>query len=296
MLGAGAIGCLFASALRSTGPVTLLLREATAAAAEVVVERDGGASRVSLPISAAAQDGAISHLLVTTKAYDVRRAVSAVAHRLTPACQILLLGNGMGMADELRADFPHLALYCGTTTAGAYRIAPLHVRHAGRGATRIGQPGRRLAPPWFSRWSRTVADCTWDAQIEQALWLKLAINCAINPLTALHGCRNGELAARPELALQVARLCDEIAAIAGAAGYSGVARQVHGAVADVIAGTAHNRSSMLQDVAAGRRTEIDYISAYLLRVAARCNVPAPANAALLRRIRALTAPRIDPEG
>jgi 2-dehydropantoate 2-reductase len=52
-------------------------------------------------------------------------------------------------------------------------------------------------------------------------------------------------------------------------------------VVRVIAATAANRSSMLQDVAAGRRTEIDYITGYLVRAARHHGVAAPHNEALL---------------
>ena len=123
----------------------------------------------------------------------------------------------------------------------------------------------------------------WDPEIDQALWLKLAINCAINPLTALHGCLNGELA-QAGLSARVTTLCDEIIEISTAAGYAEVTADLHHQVARVIAATAANRSSMLQDVAAGRRTEIDYITGYLLRAAHRHGVAAPHNEALLRSV------------
>jgi 2-dehydropantoate 2-reductase len=56
-------------------------------------------------------------------------------------------------------------------------------------------------------------------------------------------------------------------------------------VADVIQGTAGNRSSMLQDVTLGRRTEIDYITGYLLHVAEQLGIDAPHNRALLETIK-----------
>lgn len=286
VLGAGAIGCLFASALHRVGvPTTLLLRINTGqASATVRVDRDGSQLAQQLPVSTPTETGSISHLLVTTKAYDVREAVLGVAHRLEPDCQLLLLSNGMGFADELHAHLPQPAFYYGTTTEGAYRIAGQHICHAGSGLTRIGQPGTAEPPPWFSQWEQAVPASRWDRNINQALWLKLAINCAINPLTALHGCSNGELAQRPELAAQVTLVCDEIMRVSEAAGYFAATRDLHQQVAQVIADTAQNRSSMLQDVLAGRRTEIDFITGYLLAVARSHAIAAPHNEALYRRI------------
>jgi 2-dehydropantoate 2-reductase len=84
--------------------------------------------------------------------------------------------------------------------------------------------------------------------------------------------------------MEVRRLCEEIAAISRAAGYTSAAEGLEQAVTDVIAGTANNRSSMLQDVQGGHRTEIDYISGYLLAVARRHGIAAPGNQSLFERV------------
>ena len=289
LLGAGAIGCLFAAALQRAGcGVTLLLREGSPPGErKVVIERDGGTEQLTLPVTTPAAEGGVTHLLVTTKAYDVAPAVAAVRHRLDEQSQVLLLANGMGFAGEVAREAPWLQLYQGTTTEGAWRIAPLHIRHGGRGTTRIGRSGVARPAPWFRCWRDGLPGCTWDPDIERALWLKLAINCAINPRTAVHRCANGDLTSRAALAAEVAHLCEEIAAISAAAGYPEAAQGIHGAVARVIAATAANRSSMLQDVLAGRRTEIDYITGHLLAVAARCGIEAPRTRALLAAVSGL---------
>lgn len=285
VLGAGAMGCLFASALHGVGqPVTLLLRQGRREKTlELQVESDGICHSLQLPASDPTDQGYISHLLVTTKAYDVCSALLSIAHRLDQRSQVLVLANGLGFADELSERFAAPAIYYGTTTEGAYRVSASHICHAGRGLTRIGQTGTVQPPDWFSDWARAVQPSEWDPAIDQALWLKLAINCAINPLTALHGCLNGELATG-HLATRVAGICDEIIEISAAAGFAVATANLHDTVAEVIAGTAGNRSSMLQDVQAGRHTEIEYITGYLLKIARRCNIAAPLNESMFRSI------------
>jgi len=287
VLGAGAIGCLYAHALRRGGcDVTLLMRPGESARSlAVTVEREGVRSEIRLDAITPHSPARISHLLVATKAYDVRDAVAGAMPLLQENCAVVLLVNGMGLAEQLAADWPALDIYCGTTTEGAYTVAPRHVVHAGRGQTRVGREGQGQAAPWFHAWARAIEPCVWDPAISSALWSKLAVNCVINPLTAVHGCRNGELALRPALAAQVGELCAEVAAISRAAGFSSVAAALNATVAGVIAGTADNRSSMLQDMLNGRRTEIDYITGYLLQVADRHGVDAPANRALLEAIK-----------
>jgi 2-dehydropantoate 2-reductase len=285
VLGAGAIGCLFATALQRAGcPTTLLLRQDYGTApVTVTVEREGSASSADLPVSLPSDSGHISHLLVTTKAQDVCAAALSVAHRLDSASQVLLLSNGMGFAEQLQASLPLPAYFFGTTTEGAYRASRWHIHHAGRGLTRVGRPGCALPPPWFEQWSQAIQPSSWDADIEHSLWLKLAINCAINPLSALHRCRNGELAG-PELAPRLEGLCEEIMQVSAAAGLGAVTADLPEQVAAVIRATADNRSSMLQDVLAGRATEIEYISGHLLQLAARHGVAAPQNESLYRSI------------
>jgi 2-dehydropantoate 2-reductase len=296
ILGAGAIGCLVAHALAGAGcEVTVLLRPgATRGPRPLVVEREGHRSEHRVNAETTTAVGEISRLVVTTKAYDALQAVQALAPRLTEDTEILLLVNGMGVAEQLAAVVPTSRVFAGTTTEGAYRIAPLHIRHAGRGTTRLGQLGTDHAPlaahqpaPWFGDWRASELDCTWDTAIEAALWNKLAVNCVINPLTALHRCRNGELASRPELAAEVDALCREIMQVSYAAGFTETAQRLDREVASVIAGTAGNRSSMLEDVERARATEIDYITGYLLQVAERHGIVAPRNRELYRRIREL---------
>ncbi len=290
VLGAGAMGCLYADTLQRGGcQSTLIMRRGTSEKSlPLVVERDDSCSTQQMRVVTADDPVVISHLLVTTKAFDVRMAVAGIAHLLTPHAVVLLLVNGMGLAEPLHADWPHLEIYCGTSTEGAYRMAPQHIRHAGRGETRIGRQGQQTQqqpPPWFAQWAGAISPCIWDAHIEAALWSKLAVNCIINPLTAVHRCLNGELAGRQELVLEVTLLCDEVARISRAAGFADVAAALPQTVAAVIAGTANNRSSMLQDVENGKRTEIDYITGYLLQVADQHGIDAPHNRALLETIK-----------
>lgn len=286
VLGAGAMGCLFAASLQRAGyDATLVLRDPSEVdSVRLQVERGNTSEETDLAVDTNRDSGHISHLLVTTKAYDVRQAVTGIAHRLNKDSRVLILANGMGFSEELRSVLPWLDLYHGTTTEGAYRIAPWHVCHAGRGQTRIGQPGMREPPDWFQAWPAALGSCLWDADISEALWQKLVINCVINPLTALHRCRNGELATREDLSDSVSLLCSEIALISRAAGHCDTADKLESLVADVICGTANNRSSMLQDVLQGRPTEIHYITGHLLAVARDNAVDAPLNTALFEGV------------
>lgn len=292
ILGAGAIGGLFASLLQTAGtPCTLLLRaedpDLAVGTAALTLRRGEQRQTSRFSVSASSDSGPISHLLVCTKAYDIVAAIAGVAHRLAPGAVVVMLANGMGYQQQVRARWPQLDSFSGSTTEGAFREGRRAICHAGQGSTLIGQPGRVAAPDWFQTWLALPASCEWSADIDTVLWRKLAINCAINPVTALYRCRNGELAQRPQLAALVGELCAEISAIGIAAGQQRAVSNLRQQVMAVIAATADNRSSMLQDVLAGRATEINYLTGYLLARGREHGVPAPRNAALLAAVQAV---------
>ena len=247
VLGVGAIGSLFASALHKTGAsVTLLCRPDSGGnrTQTIRIDENSHTNEVNLPVSFNSDLEAIEHVLICTKAYDVRSALGQIAHRLHENSCILVLVNGMGIMDELCLDFPNLQFALGTTTEGVYRLGDGQFCHAGRGITRLGMEGVVRPPPWFSDWSHTQQDCVWEPDINETLWQKLTINCAINPLSALSRCKNGVLLETAGLASQIEALCNEISLVSQAAGHIHTANHIHHEVAKVIASTADNRSSM----------------------------------------------------
>jgi 2-dehydropantoate 2-reductase len=286
LVGAGAIGSLFAGFLHGPRCNISLIGRAGKMASNRTVQRGEDVSIHHFDSSCADDMDLIEHLLVTTKAYDVAGAVESLQHRIGPETQVVVLANGMGFMDELKQRELAADYYFGTTTHGAYRDESGTVVHSGVGATTLGQ--KNASPPgWFDHWQSAVPHCHWDANIEQALWLKLAINCAINPLTALHRCPNGELHKRSDLRSQVSSLCDEIVEISSSIGFEDVVQGLHQKVAQVIQQTATNRSSMLQDISYGKRTEIDYLSGYMARVARDNGINAVKNRAMLEKVKAL---------
>jgi len=112
----------------------------------------------------------------------------------------------------------------------------------------------------------------WSSDILTRLWRKLALNCAINPLTVLYQCRNGGLQAHQ---CEVATLCAELTELLQCCGQPAAAQDLQTEVERVIQATAANYSSMYQDVASARRTEISYLLGYACQAAARHRLTLP---------------------
>ncbi|MFM7272842.1 MAG: ketopantoate reductase family protein, partial [Gammaproteobacteria bacterium] len=223
-----------------------------------------------------------------TKAIDAERAVAGVSSRLAPGAAVVLLQNGMGFQEAVRQLAPHARLFCAVTTEGAWLEEPFRVRHAGGGGTELGcWPSGNLpaAESIAAELGAGFLPVRAVADVEPLLWRKLAVNCAINPLTALRGCCNGELLDTGHRQ-EFEALCAEIFGVLHALGHTELAGRVAAEAEGVARATAPNRSSMRQDLDAGRQTEIAFINGFLVERARERGIPCPLNTALVEAIRA----------
>lgn len=293
VLGAGSLGTLWAARLARAGvPVTLLLRNRQRLAryrqcGGLTLVEQGQASLYPVPAQSVEETSPIRMLLLACKAYDAEAAAASVAHRLTPDATVVLLQNGLGSQDAVAASLPRARCIAASSTEGAFREGDFRVVFAGHGHTWLGDPQRPAAPDWLDDLQNAGISHEWTADILSRLWRKLALNCAINPLTVLHDCRNGGLLEHPA---HVASLCAELSELLGVCGQPAAAQNLAEEVQRVIKATAANYSSMHQDVTQGRRTEISYLIGYACAAAQRHNCAVPHLQVLLERLQAeLTA-------
>ena len=118
------------------------------------------------------------------------------------------------------------------------------------------------------------------------VWAKLFINVGINALTAIHGCRNGELLDKPEIKVTMEKAVREAEQVARKKGIQIDADPVV-AMFSVCRTTAENTSSMLQDVQKRRLTEIDAINGAIVAEGEALGIPTPVNIELVRRVKEL---------
>ncbi len=293
VIGAGAMGSLFAARLAPVASVVVLSRWAEAIA-EIrarglrLVDAEGEHTHF-VPIASDPSAAAPADLaLVLVKSYDTARAAAWVAAALAPAGLALTLQNGLGNAEILAAKVGLHRTVQGVTSEGATLLGPGRVRHAGSGVTSVG-----TKPEIAARLGEVVtlfrqAGFATDLsdQVDSLVWGKLVINAGINPLTALLDVPNGALvkndAARAALRLAVG----EAAAIAAKVGISLPYPDAAARAEEICRATAANLSSMLQDVRRGSRTEIDAINGALVSAAESAGLAAPVNRLLWHLVRA----------
>jgi 2-dehydropantoate 2-reductase len=209
-------------------------------------------------------------VIILVKAYDTAAALRAA--RRMKATGVVSLQNGLieGVAQ-------------GVTTAAAYRVGKRVVPVA---------TGATFLPPGFEVLAGYLRKAGFDARIvrdiRRARLQKLLANVCLNPVTAVFRVRNGELS-RPPYSIFAEALAAEAAPVLAAEGLRITPRQAIRRVMEVAKVTARNRSSMLQDLLAGRRTENDHLTGALLRLARRHRVAVPTHASFHRIIRVMEA-------
>lgn len=285
ILGRGAIGLLAASRwVLADQPVQLWLKDHSITRfAYTFSEQD---QDVPLQLQCSRQ-GPFALVLLPLKAFDILPALEELQPALSPTAQIVLCHNGMGTIEAAKDLLgPAQGLWFASTTHGAFKPTSHSICHSGQGSTILGAcnaAAQSSTLPMAAMINQALGPVQQVDSIEPFLWRKLAINAVINPLTALHQCRNGALAA-PAFSAQIHDLLTEFAQLAAAANITLPLSELEDTVHQVIVRTAANFSSMHQDVAAGRRTELAAISGFVLAQARQLQLQLPTHQALYQQL------------
>jgi len=295
VVGPGAMGCLFASLLHKAGNRVCLLdrrpdRAKLISRQGVIVSSGEKEETVQVKATANPQEaGPASLLVMCVKAYDTMKAAKRSKPAAAQDAQVLSLQNGAGNVEALVEVFGEQRVLGGVTAQGANLKGPGRVIHAGEGETLIGQPDRGTdrAKKAADIFNAAGIKTSVTRDLQGAVWSKLLINAAINPLTALLGVNNGALPEMDQTRWIMERAVREVQAVAARMGIGiGFLDPYEKALA-VARATGQNISSMLADVRAGRRTEIEQINGAVAKRAQELGVPAPVNQVLALLVKAM---------
>ncbi|MEJ0004267.1 MAG: 2-dehydropantoate 2-reductase [Pararobbsia sp.] len=278
VMGAGAVGCYYGGMLARGGHEVVLIGRPVHVAA---IERDGlrletrtfdERVRVSASTEASAIAGA-ELLLFCVKSTDTRGTAPELAQYLSAGALVLTLQNGVENADVLRALIPQevaaTVVYVATEMAG-----PGHVKHHGRGELII-EPSSK-SEDIVRTFNAAAVPTEISDNVRGALWAKLILNCAYNALSAIAQLPYGRLLASAGVPAVMNDIVAECLAVAAADGVC-VPGDAYAAVQGLAATMAGQYSSTAQDVARGKRTEIDHLNGLIVRRGEARGVPTPAN-------------------
>jgi 2-dehydropantoate 2-reductase len=261
IMGAGALGCLFGALIQNAGFEVVFVARGEQYKALTKSLRVSGLVELEMEVNAVRKPENADITFVTVKAYDTESAGKQLAE-VDPGI-VCSLQNGIGNEEILQK-------YCrrvlgGVTSYGANLVTFGHIRYAGEGYTYVGEMNGEISED-----AETVANILRNSGIRAEavsditfrLWAKAVVNAAINPVTALCKVKNGRIIEDLnlwEVAREVAREGEEVMRRMGFE-FDAVSE-----VRKVAEMTAENRSSMLQDIERGKKTEVDFINGAIVK-------------------------------
>ena len=292
--GAGVIGSLFAAHLARVAEVSALVRREEHAAA--LRERGltvSGRGDFTAALDAATDPDALPDpelVIVACKGTDLESLAGRLAGHW-PAATLMTVQNGIG-ADERAGRHGEWPLLTSVTFMSGTRHSDTEVQYVLDTATWIG-PSRGTSPDDARRVAALIESSGLKAEafddLRPAQWSKLIFNATVNTVAALTGLPHdphfADVTSDDGLGHLVHALMDEGKAVAAAVGVELREDPWEMNVLATQRGSAHY-PSMLEDVEAHRRTEIDMITGALVREARRAGVPVPLHETMLRLIKA----------
>jgi 2-dehydropantoate 2-reductase len=294
VVGCGAVGALFAANLAQLADVEVWVYDVWREHVDAINEhglRLSGAGDVVGEMRATADPAELPPCefgIVATKSMYTDRAVAAAAHAFTEG-SVCSVQNGVGNEEAIAEHVERVIR--GTTFPAGRLVEPGHVQWDVKGDTTIGPFEARPAP--MEAIERLADACTRAGMPTKAVadargpqWRKLIFNAATNPVGALTGLTHGRVCEDPALRALVSALVEEGKAVAAA-------QRIeldedpetlidYAARPDV---AYDHKASMLQDVEAGRETEIDFLNGGVVRFGREHGVPTPLNEAMTALIR-----------
>ncbi len=281
IMGAGALGCLFGYFLLKGGyEVVFVARGKQYEALKEKGLRITGIEEDMFRVHVVREPENSDLVFLTVKAYDTLNAARMLRKiRFDAICS---LQNGVGNEEILLELFENVV--GGVTTYGANIAKPGKIVYAGKGKTILGDYRGDFAEVFCEILLKSGVEAEISGNIKEKIWEKASINAVINPLTAICRVKNGKIVEIPELwelAEKTGKECERILA------EMGYRIDIVETVREVAMKTSENRSSMLQDVEIGRRTEVEYINGAFVRAGEKFGIDAVYNRMLLKLVRGI---------
>lgn len=291
IVGIGALGSLWATKLQQAGhDVLAITRNRSQRSITIALDQQ---AEFEIPANNLTQLSTCQVIIITVKSTQVKQATEPLFDYLPSNIPLIFLHNGMGALDQLSEQWNQHPLFLATTTQAAFKPSSKQVKHTGIGQTLIGsyRKTEKLTAQLDSiiqELDSALPKVMWHNHINDALWQKLAINCVINPMTAIYQCKNGELL-QSQYQTEVDNLINECHQVMQAAGQSQPLSQLSSTIKQVMLTTGDNFSSMHQDIHHQRTTEIDFITGFLLKQAQRYAIEVPNHQRLFQKVKQLEA-------
>jgi len=283
IVGAGAMGCLFAARLAAHGVRVTVVdvdRERLSIIGRdgITLTDDNGSRTVAVQAALAAEvTTPVDLVLLFTKGTHSAAAILSVAHLAATKPTALTLQNGIGNADLLAVSFGAERVLLGTAHVPADLTGPASVVTHGFGNLELGgftAAAHDFAPTLAALLQSAGFEARVADDIQASVWEKVAFNAALNAVGMICQVSNAGVDNGPGRRLAV-KVVDETANVAAARGLRIDREQIVATIDAALREHAFHKASMLQDRERGRQTEIETINGAVAREGARLGVPTP---------------------
>jgi 2-dehydropantoate 2-reductase len=286
VLGAGAIGSVYAVKLSARHPVTVVARPDHVEAIRADGLRLVGRETLTARLAAVTRIESIAPgtiILLTTKVNASAAALAPIAPLVRDDTVIVCVQNGLDSEEIARRAVGGRGLVLRAITQfGAIFQSPGIVNYTASGYTLLEDGPRSAAI------ATLLTACGLDGRvspdIKTEIWRKLIYNCVINPITSITGTEVGGIA-DPRLDPLKRLVIDECLAVARTAGVE-FAIDFLPVITETFSAS-RTIASMRQDLMRGRPTEIDHMNGAVAALGRRVGIDCPVNAALTAIIKAM---------
>ena len=293
VMGAGAVGCYYGAMLARAGHAVVLI--ARAQHVEVIAQSglrlqtarfDEYICLAASVDASAVQDADV--VLFCVKSIDTESAGALIRPFLKADALVLCLQNGVDNADRLRLQLPQHDVAAAVVYVATEMAGPGHVKHNGRGEL-------VLAPSTFAAiTSHALAQALGAAgvptevsgNVRGALWAKLTLNCAYNAVSAITQLPYGKTVPGVGIREVTRDLVAECLAVAAGEGVN-IPDDMDAAVQKIAETMQGQYSSTAQDLARGKRTEIDFLNGFIVRRGDALGIATPVNRAMWALVKLL---------
>jgi 2-dehydropantoate 2-reductase len=297
VVGAGAMGSVYAGLLGSAGHEVWAV-DRWAEHIDAIRERglriQGASGDRVVRIHAttdAAEAGEAELVIIATKATDVAAAAEEARPLVGASTLVLSIQNGLGGPDAAASVLGEERVAAGVAGGfGASVIAPGHVHHNGFELVRLGERGGPVTPRIEAAaevWRDAGFNVRTYDDVDRLIWEKLVCNVAFSGTCTVLGRTIGEvIEAEPAWAV-ASRCATEAFEVARARGVELGFDDPVAYVREFGLAIPGAKPSMLLDLEAGRRTEVDFINGAIPRAGREVGVDAPWNETVSTLVRAL---------
>ena len=289
VMGAGAVGCYYGGLLARAGHTVVLIARPlhVAAISQHGLRLQTTTFDTHVPLAASSEPVAVAGadvVLFCVKSTDTEGAGALIRPHLAANALVLCLQNGVDNADRLRGVLPDHAVAAAVVYVATEMAGPGHVQHHGRGEL-VLEPSAysgALAQAFIAAGVPTEV----SANVRGALWAKLILNCAYNAVSAITQLPYGQTVPGEGIQDLMRDVVAECLAVANAEGVQ-VPGDVDAAIRKIADTMRSQYSSTAQDLARGKRTEIDYLNGLIVKRGTALGVATPANRVLWALVKLL---------